>query len=453
MRPLRTNLRIGKGKEQGVIITLVAVFMLFVVGAMAALSIDVVTIYTARSEAQLAADSAALAAARVLANSGATSDPNAVADGLMATAWTLATAVALQVAEQNQVGGANLTSSQITIPATAPLSVTNPTVNVKIQVNLPTFFARIWGSTQVAVAASATAEAYNPSATSGVSSGGTRPLVAPLCVKPWLLPNMSPGETGATSAQIFDPMTGAILDTGLLGWATPSVGPTHLRNVCTTPYNTDCTGISPALGPPPTAWRYYPGTSDPTTGSFPAPSASSVTCSGCTGFDNYQLSIAGCVQTPVACNATVSVDQTSETSPTARDVETADPVNDMTHATASKGDRVDISVDTPPPFQFLAGDDNPIPGTKGYDVMVSDSLVTVPVINVDSVSGLPPTYPTVQIIGFLQLFLNPNGTFSPASGHIRTQVINLAGCGTTASGTPIVGNGASPVVVRLISGS
>ncbi len=52
-------------------------FMLFVVGAMAALSIDVVTIYTARSEAQLAADSAALAAARVLANSGATSDPNA----------------------------------------------------------------------------------------------------------------------------------------------------------------------------------------------------------------------------------------------------------------------------------------------------------------------------------------------------------------------------------------
>ena len=47
--------------------------MLFVVGAMAALSIDVVTFYTARSEAQMAADSAALAAARVLANSGMTS--------------------------------------------------------------------------------------------------------------------------------------------------------------------------------------------------------------------------------------------------------------------------------------------------------------------------------------------------------------------------------------------
>jgi len=45
---------------------LVAVFMLFVVGAMAALAIDVVTLYTARSEAQLAADGAALAAARRL---------------------------------------------------------------------------------------------------------------------------------------------------------------------------------------------------------------------------------------------------------------------------------------------------------------------------------------------------------------------------------------------------
>lgn len=59
--------------ERGVVIVLVAVFMLFVMGAMAALSIDVVTMYTARSEAQLAADAASLAGARVLANSGMTS--------------------------------------------------------------------------------------------------------------------------------------------------------------------------------------------------------------------------------------------------------------------------------------------------------------------------------------------------------------------------------------------
>ena len=63
-----------RNDEGGIIIVLVAVVMLGVVGAMAALSIDVVTLYTARSEAQLAADGAALAAARVIANSGATSD-------------------------------------------------------------------------------------------------------------------------------------------------------------------------------------------------------------------------------------------------------------------------------------------------------------------------------------------------------------------------------------------
>ena len=68
----------GRENQQGVIITLVAVFMLFVIGAMAALSIDVVTLYTARSEAQLAADAAALAGARVLANSGMTSDTTGV---------------------------------------------------------------------------------------------------------------------------------------------------------------------------------------------------------------------------------------------------------------------------------------------------------------------------------------------------------------------------------------
>src|SRR5208337_1103960 len=111
--------------EQGIVIVLVAVVMLFVVGAMAALSIDVATIYTARSEAQLAADGAALAAARVLANSGATSDPNSLTDSLMANAWTLAQAVALQVAEQNQVGGAKLTAAQITLTGPGGTS-TNP---------------------------------------------------------------------------------------------------------------------------------------------------------------------------------------------------------------------------------------------------------------------------------------------------------------------------------------
>ena len=34
---------------------------------------------------------------------------------------------------------------------------------------------------------------------------------------------------------------------------------------------------------------------------------------------------------------------------------------------------------------------------------------------------------------------------------MNTKIINMAGCGTGAMGTPILGNGASPVAVRLVS--
>src|ERR1700678_4052601 len=116
---LRLSRKLGQKNEDGIIITLVAVFMLCVVGAMAALSIDVVTIYTARSEAQLAADSAALAAARVIANSGATSDQTGVLLTSVEAAAGPAQNVAVQVAEQNQVGGTYLTGANILTPTFA----------------------------------------------------------------------------------------------------------------------------------------------------------------------------------------------------------------------------------------------------------------------------------------------------------------------------------------------
>jgi hypothetical protein len=144
-----------------------------------------------------------------------------------------------------------------------------------------------------------------------------------------------------------------------------------------------------------------------------------------------------------------------------RDTETRRAVNGLTHSTASEGDSVDPTVATPPagnaPFQFLAGQDNPVvlsgALTAGTDIMVSDSLVTVPVIDADNNGNWPPPgFPAVRIIGFVQLFLNPTGAAAPGNGRIRTQVINLVGCGTgIAARQPILGNGASAVAVRLIS--
>jgi Flp pilus assembly protein TadG len=447
-------------REKGLIITLVAVCMLGFVGAMAAFSIDVVTLYTARSEAQLAADSAALAGARVLANSGMTSENSSTVG---TNAAPLAIAVATQVAANNPVAGRNLVSGGtcpgqeicVTVNTAALDFVANPQVTVTVQrTDLPTFFARIWGRTAFTVKASATAEAYNPSSLQGTAAGPGLPI-APTCVKPWLLPNISP-TPAAAGGRIFTAASGAIADTTLLGWETPTGGGTgRMRTVCTN----NCSA-SPAP-PAPTVWQYYPGTTD-AAGSFPAPSSSS--CTGCGAFTNYELSIAGCVQTPISCNATVTIDTNNYPN---RDTETETAVNTLTHSAAAvnSGDSVDTAAGTMPPtgtepFQFRAGTDNPIVKsgalTSGTDVMLSDSLVTVPVI--DTTTAWPPTatvYPQVQIIGFVQLFLNPTGAQS-FNGHIHTQVINLVGCGDGTGGVPqpppaILGNGASPVAVRLIS--
>ena len=426
----------GRKKEQGIILTLVAVFMLAVVGAMAALSIDAVTLYTARSEAQLAADAAALAGARMLANSGMTSDPTDAT--LASNAETLASAVASQVAQSNQVGGRNLAAGEVTVsfPNGGSLGFgTNPQVKVQVQrTDLPTFFARIWGSNQLMVKASATAEAYNPSGANAL--GVTVAPVAPSCVKPWVLPNLSP--TGALS--IINRTTGAIVDTGLLG----SLTLTPLEPVCKT---LQC-GSSKPLNPQ--AWKYY---SEDVSG-LPAAGALSACAAG---FNATQNSVAGCIQTPIACGSTVNL----ETAHPNLRAQTADAVNCLIHAStsATTADTVDQNFGalSGSPFEFLAGADNPLVQAGAIpvntDVLVSDSIVTVPIYD-DLNLGFPPAT-SVPIVGFVQVFLSATGTAIPNSGSNRgamnAMVINIAGCGTGASGQPILGNGASPVAVRLIT--
>jgi hypothetical protein len=425
----------GRKDEQGIVIVLVAVVLLFVVGAMAALSIDVVTIYTARSEAQLAADGAALAGARTLANSGMTSDPTALSDGLAAKAEALATRIADQVAMRNQVGGRTLFPANgevlVTFNDNDPSFATNPRVTVVTKrADLPTFFARIWGSTAVTVQASATAEVYNPSGAFALN--GTVVPVAPTCVKPLVLPNISPHSGG----RIIDPSSGAIVDTGLLG---ADISSTLLQPLCVIGSCRTST-LGPQL---PSAWHFYPGDQP----SFPASAGSLPVCAA--SFNSYQQSVTGCVQTPIACGDTVSL----ETPHLSLHPQTADAVNCLTHASASgEGDSIDIvsGVPTNAPYQFLPGSGNPlvIAGTlaQSTDVMVSDSLATLPIYN--STGSVPPS--TVTVIGFVQVFLNEDGNPATQNG-IETRVINIAGCGSNPTGQPILGNGASPVPVRLIT--
>jgi len=421
--------------EQGVVIMLVAVFMLFVVGAMAALSIDVVTIYTAKSEAQLVADGAALAGARVFANSGVTSTSNPT---LMASAQIIAQSIAIQVAQSSPVGGRTLVAanSEITVGFVTAVPG-DPLVTVHVQrTDLPTFFARIWGSTQVTVSATATAEAYNPSSVGGTSATASPP-VAPMCVKPWLLPNSDPSSASATPPTIFDPTAGTITNPSLLGWTSPTTTPLIINSLCESG-----TCSLPQASPP--AWNYFPG--DP--GSFPPPTYTSSICGGAT-LTPYQLSIAGCVQTPLQCNATVQIDAASYGGD--RNSDAADAVNCLTHTTNGLGDTLTCTSPPTAPLQFVGGADDPIRGVSGNNMMVSDSLVTVPVF--DSTAGANST---VQIVGFVQLFLNPDGQPTSDSGatngQIKATIVNLVGCGSgPRPGATINGNGDSPVAVRLVT--
>ena len=342
-------------------------------------------------------------------------------------AKALALAIATQVATHNPVGGRVLNAgTEVVVSFNDGNDGTNPRVTVQTtRSDLPTFFARIWGSSALAVKASATAEAYNPS-----GAGTGQVPVAPICVKPWLLPNIDPSGGSA----ILNTTSGAITTTTLLGWTSGA------------PLQPSCTSCSLPITGAPAAWKYYPG-DDATT--FPHPTSSLPSCTPALT-TNYQESIAGCIEKPIACNSTANIDTTAYSGN--RNADTADAVNCLTHATNNSGDadQVDLTVTpTPPPFQFLAGAKNPVAAAVGKDVMVSSSLVTVPVF--DQGSGSWTTTGNVQIIGFVQLFLNPTGAETTPSGNVSTTVINLAGCGSNATGTPILGNGASPVAVRLIT--
>src|SRR5690349_8332828 len=169
---------------------LVAASLVVLLG-MAALAIDVVTLYVARTEAQRAADAGALAGARAFVISGFTSgqlglpSSGTVQNLVCANSGSggpVANLQATAAAAQNLVSGQ---AAQVTAIACNFSQPENPQITVTVQrTGLPTFFARIWGRRGSTVTASATGEAVN-------TSGTTMPVHL-TSVKPWLIPNCNP---------------------------------------------------------------------------------------------------------------------------------------------------------------------------------------------------------------------------------------------------------------------
>jgi Flp pilus assembly protein TadG len=426
-RPLRQ-----RHGERGVTMVLVAAAMVAIIG-MAALSIDVVTLYLARVEAQRSADAAALTAARVLSLSGITGDPDNVG-GKWTAACDAATQLAKAVANQNNVGGAapattvnvsfaynGIDSRNCTYAGGSGQFGVNPQVQVQvIRGRLPTLFSRIWSRNPNSVSATATAEAFNPSASGAIAPNGIVP-VNPRCVKPWIIPNADPANAGAPFVNLSD---GSIAKPGIQvnGVGSGVIGETLLLNdACTGPDCGNMNGNTPAPG------FYIPAYVTSNASAYPTCADDSV----------YQTAVGGCDQsTGYACG--ISGGSQADL--------TMNPKND-TFAAAQcllRQPGQDLLDTTVFPYQIQAGANNPILASGA--LTSSTSIVTVPIYDG---AALPASgsYPSVTIVGFLQVFV----TRANGNGSLNVTVLNVAGCSNAATNPPVPASGTSPVPIRLIT--
>jgi hypothetical protein len=119
------------------------------------------------------------------------------------------------------------------------------------------------------------------------------------------------------------------------------------------------------------------------------------------------------------------------------------------------GNGQDILNTGPPltyPLQIQVGSNHPLSGTvlsTNDLVTTSDSLVTIPVYDHTGASDRPTTLVSVNVIGFLQVFIQDAFQGGgPNAGKFDVTVVNVSGCGNAASGTPVASGEAVPV--RLI---
>ncbi|MFZ1138942.1 MAG: pilus assembly protein TadG-related protein, partial [Candidatus Sulfotelmatobacter sp.] len=466
----------SRRRECGVTMVLVALAMVAII-AMAALSIDVITLYLAREEAQRSADAAALAAARVISLSGITGDPNnttsswqAICGGSSSPATLAATAVATQSEVGNTVANVSVTYSAAgttnadcsTFPTGGAFGV-NPLVTVQIQrASLPTFFSRIWGNTGNSVSATATAEAFNPSNSGNV--GNQTPVAItpaqPRCVKPWIVPNrdpLNPGSTcdqgGGSCSKFVNLADGSIVNpgislngnntSGVIGerfWLAPDC--VHTGSSCSLRANPPvgnyyAAGHQAWLERPPSL-EYLPGE---------APGLAPVAVPSCvSSVSFYRQAVAGCDQSTVyQCG----VQSSSSSNPNRVDLSEnpgAGTDDTMTGITCliHEGDATDTQPDgqdtlnpygapSSYPFQILAGTSNPLvtmassPLTGGTPVTSSPSIVSLPIyddtVAPGTINGSGTT--NVTIVGFLQVFINSVDRW----GIMDVTVLNVIGCG------------------------
>jgi Flp pilus assembly protein TadG len=474
LRPLieqhRSHAKPGS-KECGFTMALVAVALVTII-AMAALAIDLGTLYQAKGEAQRAADAAALTAARIISISGITGDPTNISNSwqpICGGAASAATLAAISEAQRNLISGAAATSANVSVKygvGVAGASNTNcaglgagfgvnPVVTVTVKsAKLPIFFARVFSLfpggnySNTTTSAAATAEVFNSSNSETVDASATLTPVQPRCVKPLIIPNVDP--TSSTGAAFINLASGAINNTGV--YPNGVIGETFDLTADCRRGQPNCYGGNLTNTTPPSGANtidYVPALVQGTPVAVPS----------CATADNFQEAIAGCDQTTVytcgtpAGPGSTQVDLTENPiNPRSETGDTGTAVQCLINAAGEGlGNGQDQLNTATFPFQIQAGSSNPLAqdgvvANNGI-VTASNSIATLPIYDG---TALPTgvQQPNVTIVGFLQVFIQElNGQGRPV-----VYVLNVAGCGngqTTTVSNPVFGT--SPVPIRLIT--
>jgi Putative Flp pilus-assembly TadE/G-like len=426
-----------RDKERGSILATVVVTLGALI-AISGLAIDLANLYVARSEVQKAADAAALAGATAFVTSGYTSGGT---DETTATAQ--ATAQATQFLNSNSVA---VGTGGIAVNFAGSGGLANPQITVPVQRTVPLFFlaalglgkANINGGTRNAsvVAASATAEAYNPSG----QSGGAAFCAG--CLKPMMIANCdtNPAHNGSRNTScpsvmdyFIDPNSGAI------EYPQSSTSNGAIGEQIVLAY-----GASNPGGTPPTVGWY------------------GVSIDGSGSVAEWPGDITSCNATLHTCTDMLqTVDVMGAGMIPAQETTSIDS---LIHATApglgAGQDTITVpsAVNGALPYSITGGASNPNPAVQAQQITQSDSIATFPIY-----PGGPVTPGTqLTIIGFMQLFIQS----IDGAGNITATILNISGCGTNGSagscgstyggggsgpsGT-VSGGGSSAVPVRLIA--
>jgi hypothetical protein len=412
---------------------------------MAALAIDIATLYTAHNETRRAAEAAALAGAHAIATSGVTSGSLTQAQACSGNVGSpgLAEQQALSVVVQSPVAGgaASVQSTACNFSVS-----TNPQFTVTVQrTGLPTFFGRIWGSGFPGTAtASATAEAYNPSGTTG-------PPIQVSSVKPWAIPNCDPNPGGISNPACTG--GGGYFVDPANNYAVANPG-NVVREVIDLNEGTLVSQMTSA-SPPTINFLAVDIPINSATASCPASGTLSCNATLQPATPGYAETIACANSTQLSCGQTLPVHTGTGTlnphitaEPAALCLIHANNVGRNMGQDQFCNNAPSPNCASGSPISIDGGSNNPDPGLQGRNsISRSDSVVTVPIY----CTGAGCTTNPVTIIGFLQLGITqvvqppPSTTFP-----LRAVVMNVIGCGSTSGTNPVSGGGVSPIPVRLV---